>query len=73
MSIRTGYPLRVVFMDIHGPFSELEAGNKHILMVIDYFTRWTEADPIRNEEDTTVPKKLTDEFFFKFSLLKQLH
>jgi len=60
-------------MDILGPFPESEAGNSYILVVADYFTQWTEAYPIPNQEATTVAKKLTDEFFFWFSPPEQLH
>lgn len=45
----------------------------YILVVGDYFTRWMEAYPIPNQEATTVAKKLTDEFFFRFSPPEQLH
>ena len=46
-----------------GPFPESPAGNTHILVVADYFTRWTETYPIPNQEGTTVASKLTDEVF----------
>ena len=72
-SVETGYPLQLVAMDIVGPFPESPAGNTHILVVADYFTRWTEAYAIPNQEATTVAKKLTDEFFFRFSPPEQLH
>ena len=72
-SIKTGYPLQLVAMDIMGPFPESEAGNTHILVVADYFTRWTEAYAIPNQEAVTVAKKLTEEFFLRFSPPEQLH
>ena len=72
-SIETGYPLQLVAMDIVGPFPESPAGNTHILVVADYFTRWMEAYAIPNQEATTVARKLTDEFFFRFSPPEQLH
>lgn len=62
----TGYPLQMVAMDIVGPFPESQAGNTYILVVADYFTRWTEAYPLPNQEATTVAKKLVDEFFLHF-------
>ena len=72
-SVETGYPMQLVAMDIVGPFPESPAGKTHILVVADYFTRWTEAYPIPNQEATTVAGKLTDEFFFRFSPAEQLH
>ena len=72
-SVETSYPLQLVAMDIIGLFPESPAGNTHILVVADYFTRWIEAYLIPNQEATTVAGKMTDEFFFCFSPPEQLH
>ena len=71
--IVTSYPLQLVAMDIMGPLPESTAGNSYILVVADYFTRYTEAYPIPNQEAITVATKLVDEFFFRFSPPEQLH
>ena len=47
--------------------------NKYVLVAVDYFTRWTEAYGIPNQEAATVAKKLVDEVFFRFSPPEQLH
>ena len=65
--------MQLVSIDILGPLPESDAGNTHILVVEDYFTHWMEAYPIPNQEATTVAKKLTDGFFFRFSPPEQLH
>lgn len=70
--IVTGYPMQLIAMDIMGPFPDSPGGNTHILVVSDYFTRWTEAYPIPNQEATTVANKLVNEFF-RFSPPEQLH
>ena len=45
----------------------------YILVVSNYFTRWTEAYALPNQEAETVAHKLVDEFFFRFSVSEQLH
>ena len=72
-SIVTSQPMELVAMDIMGPFPESEAGNTYVLVVVDYFTRYTEAYAIRNQEATTVADKLVNEFFFRYSPPQQLH
>ena len=71
-SIKAGYPLQLVAMDVMGPFQN-QRRETVILVVADYLTKWTEAYPIHNQEATTVARKLTDEFFFRFSPPEQLH
>ena len=43
----------MVAMDIVGPFPESPAGNTHILVIADYFKRWTEAYALPNQEATS--------------------
>ena len=72
-SIKKGSPLQMVATDILGPFPESQGGNNYILVIADYFKRWTKAYPIPNQEATTIARKLTDEFFFGYSIPKQFH
>ena len=72
-SIVVGYPLQLVAMDIVGPFPESPDSNTYVLVVADYFTRWTEAYALPNQEASTVARKLVDEFFLRFSPPEQLH
>ena len=44
----TGEPLERVGLDILGPLPATYKGNRYILVVIDYFTKWAEAYPMRN-------------------------
>ena len=72
-SVQAGYPMQLVAMDIVGPFPESESGNKYILVVSDYFTKWVEAYGIANQEASTIAQTLVDEFFCRFSPPRQLH
>ena len=47
-NIKAGCPLQAVTIDIMGPFPKSAAGNTHILVASDYFTRWVEAYAIPN-------------------------
>ena len=72
-TITASYPMQIIAMDILGPLPESESGNKYVLVIGDYFTRWMEAYPIHNQEAVAVARKLTNEWFFRFSLPEQLH
>ena len=67
------YPLERIAMDIPGPLPETECGNKYILVIGDYFTKWKEAYPMRNMEATTVANILVQEFISRFGVPKYLH
>eukprot|EP00731_Ephydatia_muelleri_P013103 Em0007g413a len=66
-------PLQRVAMDILGPLAETEKGNKYILVIGDYFTKWKEAYPLPNMEAMTVARHLVSEFMCRFGVPEQLH
>ncbi|KAL9957276.1 hypothetical protein ACROYT_G038892 [Oculina patagonica] len=68
-----GAPMERIAVDILGPLPETPRKNKFILVVSDYFTKWTESYPIPNQEATTVAEKLVDEFICRFGVPRQLH
>ena len=43
-----GAPMERIAIDILGPFPETARKNKFILVVSDYFTKWTESYPLPN-------------------------
>ena len=65
-SVKTGYPMQLVAVDILGPFPESEA---HLDSCRLFYT----LDGGPNQEAGTVAKNITEEFFFRFSPPEQLH
>ena len=49
----SGLPFERIAIDIAGPFPVTDDGNRYIMVVGDYFTKWVEAYPIPNQEVTT--------------------
>ena len=46
-------------MDLARPFPVTEDGNKYLMVVSDYFSKWPEAYAIPNQEATTIATMLT--------------
>ena len=72
-TIKAGYPMQIVSVDLMGPLPKTEDGCKYVMVAVDCLTRWVEVYAIRNQEATTVAKKLVDEMFCRFSPPEQLH
>lgn len=68
-----GSPLQRVAMDILGPLPPTPRGNKYLLVVVDYFTKWPEAYPIPNQEAETIADVLVEHFFCRFGIPLELH
>ena len=69
----TGYPMQRVALDVVGPLPKSRRGNRFILVVSDYFTRWPEAYAIVNHEATTVAQKLIEEWVSRYGIMQNLH
>ena len=68
-----GYPFERIALDIMGPLPTTESGQKYILVVGDYFTKWTEAFPLPNQEAKTVAEKLVNEVISRFGAPERIH
>ncbi|KRX56741.1 Retrovirus-related Pol polyprotein from transposon [Trichinella sp. T9] len=60
-------------VDIIGPFQRTERGNKYILTVQDYFSKWPEAYPISDMTASTVARTLVNEFICRYGAAESLH
>ena len=68
-----GAPMKRVAMDVLGPLPESEQGNKYLLIVADYLTKWTEAFPISDQGATTVAEILVKEVVSRYGVPQVLH
>ncbi|KRZ83364.1 Retrovirus-related Pol polyprotein from transposon [Trichinella sp. T8] len=59
-AMAAGYPLQRVGMDILGPLEKTPSRNRCVLVLMDYFTKWTAAFPLANMEASTVAKVLVE-------------
>ena len=61
--------------DIRDPLPETPLKNKFILVLSDYFTKWTESYSyqIPNQEAATVAEKLLSELICRFGVSRELH
>ncbi|XP_038064778.1 uncharacterized protein LOC119735148 [Patiria miniata] len=70
----SGVPMERVAIDITGPFPITETRkNRYILVITDYFSKWTEAFPLQDVTAQTVANVFVREFVSRFGVPRQLH
>ncbi len=55
-------------MDLIGPLPETTRGNKYIVTVTDYFSKWAEAAPLPSKHAVGISKLIYSVIFFCYSL-----
>ena len=66
-------PFERVAVDILGPLPETASRNKYILVIGDYFSKWTEAFAIPNQEAQTVAKVLVEGWVCRLGAPRTVH
>ena len=67
-----GEPWQKISIDITGPHPKSAKQNQYILTVVDHFSKWAEALPLRNHTAPTVARALMVHVFSRFDTPSQL-
>jgi len=68
----TGVPLEKVGLDLIGPLPVSNKGNKFIMSVQCYFTKWVEMYPLPDMKVETIASALVNEFICRYGLMRKL-
>jgi len=71
--VTVGEPLDIVAVDILSGLPTTPEGYQYILVITDYFTKWSEAYPLKDAEAPTCMRAMYNSFFARFGLPRQLH
>jgi hypothetical protein len=71
--VETGFPMERIAMDILCELPETSGGNKHILVISDYYTKWIECFTMPNMEAKTVATLLVEEVIVRFGTPYMIH
>ena len=68
-----GNPIDRVAIDIFGPLPPSDSGNRYIIVIMDYFTKWAEAIAIPNQEAITVARAFVTQFVCRLGVPYKVH
>ena len=73
-----GLPMERIAIDFMGPFNRTipqngNAPKRYVMVIGDYFTKWTEPIPLENLEAKTVARALIDNFISRFGVPLFIH
>ena len=66
-------PLQRVAMDILGPLERSSDDNQYILVIVDYFTKYAEALPMKNQTAQECARCFVEGFVSRYGIPQQLH
>ena len=59
-------PFQRVSVDLIGPFPKSRVGHKHVVVIVDHFTKWSIAAPITSKEASQVAEVLIQHMYMLF-------
>lgn len=71
--VQSCHPMERIAADILGELPETENGNRYILVVSDYFSKWTESFAMPNMEAVTVANLIVEQVVARFGVPSYLH
>ena len=71
--ISCGAPMERIATDILGELPMSNKGNRYILVVSDFFMKWTESFPMANMEAATVTKIVVEEVITRYGTPSMIH
>lgn len=62
------HPWQIISIDFVGPLPRSRKGNQHMLVIVDYFSKWVMIHPVRKLSSSVVCGVLKDQWFFRNSV-----
>ena len=68
-----GEPMERMAVDVVGPLPQTDRGNKYIVVIGDYFSKWIEAFALPDQKAETITRVLVEEVVCRFGVPLQIH
>lgn len=71
--VQSNFPMERIATDILGDLPETQSGSKYILVVSDYFSKWTESFAMPNMEAEPVATMIVEDVIARFGVPFYIH
>ncbi len=71
--IETGYPSQRLDIDFMDPFTQARKGNRYLLAVVDFFTKWVEVAAIPSQETRITANAIFNEWVTRYGTPDQIY
>ncbi|KAK0602408.1 hypothetical protein LWI29_033042 [Acer saccharum] len=71
-SITSPWPFAMWGIDLIGPMPATAGRAKHAIVVVDYFTKWVEAEPLVHKTETTTTNFVKKNILYRFGILNTI-
>ena len=68
-----GIPFERIQMDVLGPLPTSFSGNRYLLVIVDCFTKWVEAFPLKNSRARTIAEVFVNQIISRHGVPVELH
>jgi hypothetical protein len=72
-SYQAGAPMERIHIDILGPLTKSERGNKYVLLLVDQFSKWVEIHPLPEQKAEIIAQTVVEQVFSRFGSPVQIH
>ncbi len=71
--IETGYPNQRLGIDFMGPFTQTRNGNRCLLVIVEFFTKWVEVAALPLQETIITANAIFSEWVTRYGVPDQIH
>jgi transposase InsO family protein len=71
--VQTSRPNQIIGMDMVGPLPLTARGNRYLLVMVDWFTRWPEVVPVPSQHAKVILPKIFDHWISRHGVPERIH
>ncbi len=71
--IETGHPNQRLGIDFMGPFTQTRKGNRYLLVMVDFFTKWVEVRALPSQETRITANAIFSKWVTRYGTPDQIH